>query len=90
MPVDQEMEDKSDDNQATLSMDNNLDFDSSSSEKAEEAEEMEDKSDDNQTTLSMDNNSDFGSSSSEEAEEVKEMKVDNFDQENIKKTHVSL
>lgn len=44
------MEDKSDDNQATLSMDNNLDFDSSSSEEAGEAEEMEDKSDDNQTT----------------------------------------
>jgi hypothetical protein len=54
-------------------------------------QEMEDKPDDDQTTLSTDNNSDFGSSSSEEeAEEAEKMEVDNFDQENIKKTHVSL
>jgi hypothetical protein len=51
---------------------------------------MEDRSDDDQTTLSTDNISDFGSSSSEEAEEAEEMEIDNFDQENIKNTHVSL
>jgi hypothetical protein len=55
---------------------------------------MEDKPDDDQTTLPTDNNSDFGSSSSEEeaeeVEEVEKTEVDNFDQENIKKTHVSL
>ena len=55
-------------------------------------QEMEDKPDNDQTTLSTDNNLDFGSSSSEaeEAEEAERTEIDNFDQENIKKTHVSL